>query len=453
MLYDANELAVAIVFFDENGLLCKQMQLNELQAVLDGYVPLTDLANQVNRACYVEFNSKFDIRRVVCFKLPVSITGEIERSWHLPLMDLAASGAKSIDLGAGPIQLVCYSQTPSPALRAQLWDPKLDPIHNQLKQLKDAVKANRLGICFREFSTAAGHSNPNLVDRSSLEAEITSRLRKEYAQEFRDHMAQLLKEQRLRSATAKSEFDEQLQQIKLDYDKRIEQLKLSLADVERKEAQLAQHNSELKLSLHGQVEKISAMREYFEGKLEQKDGLHQAANDLMRVSLEAELNARFEAERQQLQESLQAREVELLYRNELEAQLQEEIIRLRDENQRIISNTGEQLLGKLVETGISFVSFQPGTGHLTVPLTDIARYLENPTSYVAEQCGVTEQRYQQWLHHYRMPVCQNVLEERGQCGENIARIEQPIDFIAGESDCCPNCLKLKARSHLRLAGI
>ena len=450
VIFDLNELASAVFFFGDEGDIAKQLNIAEFEAVLDGFVPMVDLAGQTAKACYLDIDANLHVQRAVFFKLPVNQQGEIHKAWHLPLLDMATGASKAKDLGGGPIQLACYSQCPIAHFKQVLWDPDLSLANNQLLMIKHAVSENRLGLQFRQEQP---EESKDLGSKADVEREISQRLRKEYAQEFRDHMAQLLKEQRLRMATSRTEFESESRQIKTDLDARVGEYQRLLGEKERVIEDLRNINSSFKETVDGQAQKISAMREYFDVKLEQAQSDGPDSMVGVREALEVELQAKFEANTKDLKETLQTREVELLYRNELEVQLHDEIARLRDENQTLVDNTGEQLLQKLIERGVSLVSFQPGAGHLTIPLSDIARYMDSPMGYAAEHCGVSAERYEQWLEHYRMPICQESLENGRLCGENINRVDAPLDFNAGESNSCTSCQKRKARPHLRLAGV
>ena len=449
MIYDINEFARVVFFFDDDGKLSKEMNIAEFQAVLDGYVPLADLSDQNSRACYLEFDSNYLIHRAVFFFLPINSHGEIPRTWHLPILDLASQAQKAKDLGAGPIQLACFSQCPQPHFRNQLWDPDLSPRNNHLLAVKKAVLKNRVGVSFRSIDEESAELSGAQI--AKMEQEISSRLRKEYAQEFRDHIAQLLKEQRLRISSSKNEFEAENKKLKLSFENRLAEYQELLTQKDRLLNEQIELNGVLKNTVDGQAHKISAMREYFDAKIEQAKLDDATALEASRETLEAEISAKFESESKELKEQLQMREVELLYRNELEVQLHDEIARLKEENSRMLESGGEKLLHRLVEKGISLVSFQPGAGHLTLPVPDVANYLENPMAYAAKQCGVEEERYSLWLDHYHMPVCTQKLDESSVCGANIERIESPSDFVPGESNICEDCRKRRSRPHLRLA--
>lgn len=450
MIFDANEFASAVLFFNHDGELAQQMQLAEFQAVLAGYVGLEELSGTTVRAVYVEFDHKYHVQRMVFFLLPMAANGHVASDWLLPLADLAAAASTGKDMGGGPVRLACYSQCPIPHLRSHLWDPALGPRNNQLSLVKRAIKENKLGVAFREAKGT--ESQTSEIDRAQLEHELSTRLRKEYAQEFRDHMAQLLKEQRLRIATTREESRQEVFDTKLEYEARLRELSLQLAEKDQTISGLQRANQELRDAEMMQMSKIEAIRNYYEEKLVNAQNHQQSFDEAQRFALEAQLQARFDAESRELRESLQTREVELLYRNELEVQLHDEIARLREQNKEAMTNTGEQLLSRLVNSGISLVSFQPGAGHLTIPLNEVSTYLDDPSAYAAAQCNVSVQRYEQWLQHYRMPVCENKLDEDRVCGENIDRVENPIDFTPGDSNCCADCRKKRNRPHLRLAG-
>jgi len=133
---------------------------------------------------------------------------------------------------------------------------------------------------------------------------------------------------------------------------------------------------------------------------------------------------------------LDMREVELFYREEQLGTLREEIARLRQERERLISHGGDRILQHLVDSGVAFVAYQPGVDAMTIPVVDIPRYLDSPIDYVAEKCRVTPQQYQQWLRHHELPVCSAVHDDGTLCGALLEKIERPSQFLAGSSDRC-----------------
>ena len=168
--------------------------------------------------------------------------------------------------------------------------------------------------------------------------------------------------------------------------------------------------------------------------------------DILRAQFDAELQARIAAAVAEFKEQVAIRDVELAYRAEQETQLQEELERLKRERDDLASQGGEQILERLAKLGVVFVVYHPGAGHLTIPLQDIARYQNNPLSYAAAKCFVSEEQYRQWLAHYQQPTCEACLPSGERCAMPIDRVETPSRFVVGESNCCA---RHKAGARLR----
>jgi len=442
VIFDHDELGRAVLFFGQEGLISKEMLYTEFEALLDGYVPAAEWKNQTLKAALVEMDSKFRLRTAVFFVVGFDARGDVDKRWRLPMEQLVNSAQRGPDLGAGPIRLVCASQCPIKFFQSYFWDPNLNAAHNQLHVLKKAVERNRLSLQFRDppddentRAQAAGAWGTSL-DAELLEKRISQELRKEYAQEFRDHMAQILKDHRLCVATLTNENQTALTELKIEHGNRIEEYRAIIEEKNRLLEQETARNAALKEIIDGQAKKIEGLREYFEHKLEkaEDDGVELVAG--LKENYAAESAAKIEAATTELKDLLQMREVELMYRHEQETQLRNEIARLRQENQAMLGSSDDDLLGKLVSKGISFVTYQPGAGHITIPVAEIPDYLDSPAAYAAKQCGVTEPHYKAWLAHYQAPVCFACDEHGNMCGENLPRVDNPADFHSGDQDRC-----------------
>lgn len=459
MIFEEHELAGAVFLFSGNSSGAKELirELNyaEFEAVLDRYVPAIDLAGCELYGAYCEINSRLKLKKAVFFMVSFDSSGFVEKGWSLPLFRLAAHARKGPDLGAGPIDLACASHCPIAHLAAFLWNPNLKSKH-EFKAIIEAVQRNRMGIMFKDLhpeSKRKEHQEAeDKKDRVLLEKSISSRLRKEYDKEFRNKIAQTLREQRMHAATIALEREQAIAEIKQQYNARIEEYRLMLDEHKNLLHEARHRNEVLKETIDGQALKIQGLREYFELKLEKAESIESDQLGELRHSHEMELHAALESATRDLNELLQMRDVEILYRKEQEAKLQKELAALRKANSGLMNNSGDHLLGSMLEKGISFVTYQPGAGHITLPISEISRFMENPTAYVAEHCGVSEAHYNAWLQHYHVPVCQSNDETSGLCGENINRIESPADFIIGESDCCHQHRKFKT-PRLKLAGM
>src|SRR5690625_7067273 len=117
------------------------------------------------------------------------------------------------------------------------------------------------------------------------------------------------------------------------------------------------------------------MSEYFRHKLAAANEGENSQLHELQENYEMELAARVQAATTELQERLDMREVELFYRHQQERNLKDEIARLKDENQSLVNQSGGQLLNKLSEAGITFVTYQPGAEHMTIKIADMGRDL------------------------------------------------------------------------------
>lgn len=444
------------VLFLEHNCVVREMLFAEFEAILDGFVPVADKAGDTARAVFVCIDVRLKIKAAVFFLISFDSRGYADQRWNVPLEQFADTAARGPDLGAGPIRLACHSQCPVAWHQQHLWDPDMTPGSNNFVLLRKSAIRNRLGLTVEEAAEPpppqpppAAAAPPQIIEPEALERHLTQKLHNQYEQEFRDRMAQLLKEQRLRILTLNSKRKQELQELQLEHQRRsqdhhekIEQMRCMLQDEQ-------QRNQQLKQTIDGQAAKIEGVREYFEHKLKTAKSVEIAQLQTLKTNFEMELDAKIEAATTELKEKLQMRDVELMYRNELSAKLNEEISRLRQENQQLLSNSADQLLDKMSRNGISFVAFHPGAGHMTIPLGDMATYLDNPGAYAAERCGVSEKQYDDWLAHYTSPTCQ-ALNERGElCGALLARVESPVDFHSGESDRC-DCHQPKAPQTLTI---
>ncbi len=455
MVHDHDELAQAIFFFDGDGPVAREMHVAEFDAVLDGFVPAYEWAGKRANAVFVEIDSDFELRSAVFFLVSFTKKGAVDPAWNLPLDELARSATKGPDLGKGPIRLACSSQCPIQHFRDFLWDPDMRMGKGQLKQLHSAIKRNKLALQFREPEVYRNELEVGAASVSQIngqmEQNILGQLRKEYEKELRDHMAQLLREQRLRSSTISNDNQHVTQQLKAEHTQRIDEYRNLLEEKERALTEEQDKNSHLKETIDGQAQKIEGLREYFEHKLNKVQGEEGYQLEHLKENYELEMQAKIEAAVKELKETLQMREVELLYRNEQESHLKLEVARLREEQLEITSNSGDHLLEKMVAKGISFVTYQPGAGHITIPSSDVSRFMDNPAIYAAKNCGVNEQHYIAWLDHYQAPVC-NCSNSAGICGANIPRINLPVDFIIGDGDRCSSHKDLKGATKLVRAG-
>ncbi|MCR6651202.1 MAG: sodium:proton antiporter [Cellvibrionaceae bacterium] len=426
--------AQAVLFFGNEGV-SKELLFPELEALLEGFVPLEEWANTAQKAVYVEFNHQFLATAVVFFTMSFDAKGAVDSSWNLPLLDMARTTAKGPDLGAGPVRITCATHCPIAYFKDWLWDPDMNPDGVHFKQIQRSLKRNRLGVHFRSTRSTV-EEGFSAQEAQRLEAHLSQHFSKQYEKALREQMSQLLEGQRLRIASMVSDRDEAIQAMRGEYESRIEELQRRVEEGEVARTDLDKRNQELRLTIDGQMQKIEGLREYYEHKLRRLQGSESETLETVRVRLETEMQNRMRSATNELSELLKMKEVELLYRTEHEEQLQQEILRLRREHQASMLNSGDQFLESLSRKGVNFVTYQPGAGHITIPYSEMSLFLENPPAFTAAYCGVTEKQYLEWLRHYQTPVCAALDENGEMCCANLSRVTNPTEFVAGESDLC-----------------
>lgn len=431
----ADEHAEAVIFFDQ-GKISREMLYSEFEAILDGFIPIPEVASSTISAVFLRIDRELYIRAAVFFLIDFDAEGFADRRWNVPLEQLADNSAPGPDLGAGAISLACYSQCCIAWHQQQLWDPDMSPGNNHFTQLRKLIKRNRLAIVIKQpEKEAQSTSSESALDASAVEV-LGAEIRQQYEKELRLRVAQHLKEQRLRASTLISQHKQAMQALQLEHHKRLDGVNREYGNLKKLLDEEKKLNEQLKETIKGQANKLEGMREYFEHKVQSAKIMETAQLDELRKNYQLEFEAKLESATTELKEQMQIRDIELMYRNEQIASRDEEVERLREEQQQLLSESGDQLLEKLQQQGINFVAYHPGVGHMTIPLTDMSVYLDDTQAYVADKCGVSTSLYRMWLEHYQSPVCQALTSNGDLCGDHLPRIEQPANFHSGESDRC-----------------
>lgn len=438
----------AVMFFDAD-ILVKEMLQVEFEAVLDQVVGLPEFAEREVRACFLRINSRLQIVGAVFFLVDFDQRGFVNRSWNLPLSHLADSAGRGPDLGAGRIRLACRSQCAVPWHARQLWDPLLEGEVNSFRQMQQALRRNRLGLSQEaapQPPLLQENVDPDRMARRRAKGADARRRKsraddpapaERIAQEYRGRLAALEEEHRLHLATVRSEAREQMEQSRQRHQIQLGQLQATLESTRQLFIEEKHRSQQLKEQLAAQVAEFRQVRQQVQREMAREHGLEQAALPRLQQQFEAELKARVEQARAELREMLDMREVELFYREEQLGNLREEVSRLRQERERLLNQSGDRLLQRLVENGVTFVVYQPGMEALSIAAADMPRYLESPQDFVAEHCFVTPAHYREWLNHYELPVCMAPLPDGSICGEPLRKVEKPDRFLAGCSDRCP----------------
>ncbi len=418
---DLSAFHTAIYFMDK-GRVARQMRLSEFESLLDGYLGLSDLANQNVKSVLVLMDKTLSIRSLVFFRLYFGDTGRADSSWNLPVEALAMEGDQGPDLGEGPIRLVCQSQTPRQKVKNLLWDPG----QNDLQTIRETAAANTLRFPREKARTApspapepAAAPKPRTTPASSPAQEeelpvLSERATTMGEKQHRQKMANLLRAQRLRLRTVKDQYHEQLKLLRHEHRLEMQELRLEVQE----KAQQAEHHQMLTEQLKHKLTRSEEEQQVLQEQL--TETMNHSAN---KDSLQAE-NVLLQEQIERLEQTLEKTETAL-----------EEMTRERDELCRL-EPTEDSLLAKVRDGDLFVVAYSPGAGHMTLPYAEITRYFQSPERYAAERCGVSETQYRQWLAHYDSPRCQHGADNGQPCNTPLTRIIAPGEFRSGRDDRC-----------------
>ncbi len=240
----------------------------------------------------------------------------------------------------------------------------------------------------------------------------------------------------LRISRLEAQHEEQLATFRLQHQSLLAVQQQRALELERQLAQQESLNAQLKQQLSSQAENLENVRADLQARLGAFEQHERQALEALRQQFEHELLARIEAAVVEHKEQVAIRDVALAYKTELAAQLNSDVMQLKQRLLEQMGQSGEQTLERLSRSGVVFVACHPGVGHITIPLKDMALYQQKPLQYIAQKCAVTEEQYMRWLAHYENPVCSAQFDNHTQCGLSLAREDKPSDFVFGVTDRC-----------------
>jgi hypothetical protein len=422
--------AYEAVFFLDNKKVTRHMLYSEFEALLDGLVALPDYTDEDAKAVYVVISKSGKITALVFFILYFDEEGRADASWNVPVERLAEVSGRGPDLGGGPIRLACRGQCAVNWHQNDLWDPDMTPGSNDFLLIKKAVEENRL-----RFSFKAADAEVPVLSKANVGVEpLLEDLDFDADQEKRLKLARLLKEQRLRIRTLESSHEQSIgsadreQMISLHaYKNEIQSLQQTVEQLklmnEKLKDKLSSRNDQF-LSLQDKVGDQAALVAKLEADLKN-------ASAGERLSLEKQ---KMEAEIVLLKEQLDRKDFELSNMADREEQLRAELEELGES----LGGGAESssIIKRLKELEVVFVVYHPGAGHITMTSDEILRYVENPNSFIAAKCFVTEAQYLAWLEHFDNPVCRYKNEQGKVCALQVDKVSIPSEFELGIDDRC-----------------
>lgn len=459
--YTSGEYQSVVFFVD--GHVDREMMFSEFEAVLDNFVPMPGYAGKTVQAVCLGINGQLKITSAVFFLLSFDEAGNADRKWNIPLQQLIDQAEPGPDLGAGPIRLCCRSQCPVDWHVQDLWDPDMNRQPNDFVLLRDLIRRNRLGLKelplevddIHDTTHGSRHAVPVLSPQTTAglvlpaEGELSDAdkalahslihyIRKKLASDNSEQLEQMERQQQLLLASQKNRFDDQLHELEQIHSDELRQLQEHMAQMQDALDQERLIADNLRRQLQDQQQMSEKIRETFHEQLAESKQVEVSQLEMLKSNFEAELELRVQSMVAEYQQQLDAKDVEIAYRNEQQSLLREEIARLHEEHASLIKEAGEQFISRLRDNRVTFMAYHPGAGNITIDLDGIGTYLENPMGYAASICKVSESDYRGWLAHYNNPVCCEHSAAKGEmCGKKLRRVELPAQFIAGRSDRCP----------------
>ena len=439
----------AILFFGDRGV-SKSMLFSDFEAILDGMVGVPEFAGEQIRGAYCLVNGRLQVVALTLFLIDFDDDGMADHTWNVPLRHLAEHGGPGPDMGGGPIRLACKSQCPVAWHQDKLWDPVMKPGANHFVFIRDAVKERgaKLGLFVDDSSPAPATAAPAQAVQQFSPADpvppvvapeppVVQPQAQSQAQIARDdkerlRIARTLKELRLRVQTMENKHKDEIGQLRYAHQTKEEILSTQLEKVLMQFKTLKSQNVALRERADSLKAQVMSLNESLE---EQVNSSHEHGSEIeiLTEQYKIALEQRLDEERARLSETLHAKEMEILNRDERISALEAELVDARHEQIRSANTGAEKLLEKLQGLGLNFIAFHPGAGHISINATEISDYMQNPIAFAARKCLVTEEHYRAWLRHYENPVCQ--VEIGGQtCGKRVIRVDTPNQFRPGQSD-------------------
>ncbi len=436
------------VYFIEDHQVYRQMLKSEFEALLDGYVGLSDMADSEAHIVYAVTDRKLNVQAMVFFLLYFDDEGRADQEWNVKIEELARKGGPGPNLGNGPIRLACRSQCPINWYQKELWDPELKSGANDVLAVNKAIKENRLGFevvsevpqltqSLSDEQIPVLQSDDDFLSLDQVDDDYNDSLvtMAEGDHDQRTRLASMIRTQRLRIRTLEGIKQDKLEQLEREQRLEAQRFKNDIIELKQSNAQLQVLNEQLKKKLFERNEQNLQLQDRMmaqsdlvadlQNKLRGKENVEEERAQATQTKAElvsskeeiANLKAQLSEKNEQLDELMEERE-----------QLQEKFDELRNEG---------SLFEKLHALDVVFMSYHPGAGHVTIPFVDIKRYAANPSGYVAAKCFVTEEDYLRWLKHYENPTCQFVNEKDGnKCRHPLSVVHAPNEYKPGISDLC-----------------
>ncbi len=439
----AGEVTHEAIMFLDGGKVIKEMLYSEFEAILDGVVGLTDLADKQGRAVFLQLDSDHSIVGAVFFLVDFDSGGGVPESWNIPLRQLIDQAKGSVRFGGSSVRIATSVNCPVALFRKQLWDPSEGQTAAEPNSwpataaIIRAISSNSLGLVRGERPSTNEIDISGAAETSQYAAAPTAENSADIQNKYKERLQKLTTEHKLKQVALQSRYQERFSQQEAQFKEKMQAAAARLKNFKQIITAERERSKKLKLRLEEAAAQAAKSREQLEKTLSEKGGnVSEQQLAALRAEFDKQLKEQLEHQSMELEERLEMREAELNYRDETLADLRTSLSNLRREHQQLQSSGGDQLLQRMIEHEINFVALHPGIEQLAITITEMPDYLENPEAFVAAKCGVTVEEYQRWLAHYRLPTCRAVKPDGSFCGNSVDRVDDPGEFRAGGSDRC-----------------
>ena len=415
----------AVIFFAD-GEIRREMLYPEFEALLDCVVPIRDFAGKTLEAAYVRLDARLAPVTVVLFLIPFDSDGFPDEHWDVPLRMLAERGVRGPDLGGGPVRLATRGQCPLPQYEEQLWDIRFGAGGNTLAQLQERVLMNRLGLDVADQDVAQpppaawpGAAAPAAPVPGPAAAPPA------HGSESSDTLLALMQQSSQQMALAREQHQRESMA-----------LQQQLAVLQQHARALEDEKQALLARAEQQARSLEEQRSAADSRTRQLAEQARREIEAARQTLEGERDAALAERDARMREALARLERERETQEDQLHSLRSELTELRRDKLRLMGEGADKFFAQLKEKGVKLVAFQPGAGHLTIPMEDLNRYLEETEVFVAEKCGVSPEHYRRWLAHYNSPLCQGTAGSGAPCAKPLTKLLKPAEFVVGMHDRC-----------------
>lgn len=459
-------VAQEVVFFIEDDEVCKEMMFTEFEAVLDGVVGFSEFSSKNVRCIFAVINPGLNPYAFVFFNLAFDEQGEPPKTWNVPFQTLIQKATKS-QIGSYDIKLITHSNCAVDYVRSELWDPTEQHIETILAVIQDnrlcltndnqfedaygqvgnanSMNANQQGQ-FPDFlqqlaQTLAGGTGFDRAAVEKIEDEFRSTIKTltedlhqatDRVKQLEDKNSMLLEKMYIQ----KNDFDQFQRKSAAMLDESVRQ---AIEDTKKQlkskfERRLKNYEQEYKHRYNEKVRQMKVSSSEKSKSLKEKTAILNE-KDLLLDEKKMKIDTLTE-DLQATKTRLAEKENEFLRLSTKFKQMSEELAVFRREKLRLMADGADKFFDKLEQSGLNFIAYHPGAGHVSVGVSQIGEYLANPRAFAANKIGLSQDAYEYWLEHYHNPCCQAPIIGGKTCEQKIPRHDNPRDFTPGMQDRC-----------------